>query len=167
MYMSRTLASAVVLPEQDNLPPSPDAGLKRRNSVAEADSESKRRRLSSQQDHTGDRSPAERKQSSPDGAERKPERRPGRGGREEERKRGQRLFGALLGTLSQSSTSAAQKRRADIERRQQDKLKLQDEEYGELKKKRREERIAIRKKEQRLYEEESVGSLGLGYSSAL
>ncbi|KAB8277665.1 pinin/SDK/memA/ protein conserved region-domain-containing protein [Aspergillus minisclerotigenes] len=151
-----TLASAVVLPEQDNLPPSPDAGLKRRNSVAEADSESKRRRLSSQQDHTGDRSPAERKQSSPDGAERKPERRPGRGGREEERKRGQRLFGALLGTLSQSSTSAAQKRRADIERRQQDKLKLQDEEYGELKKKRREERIAIRKKEQRLYEEESM-----------
>ncbi|GAB1210409.1 hypothetical protein APSETT445_009201 [Aspergillus pseudonomiae] len=154
-YMSRTLASAVVLPEQDNLPPSPDAGLKRRNSVAEADSESKRRRLSSQQEHTGDRSPAERKQSSPDGAERKPERRPGRGGREEERKRGQRLFGALLGTLSQSSNSAAQKRRADIERRQQDKLKLQDEEYDELKKKRREERVAIRKKEQRLYEEES------------
>ncbi|KAB8219234.1 pinin/SDK/memA/ protein conserved region-domain-containing protein [Aspergillus novoparasiticus] len=151
-----TLASAVVLPEQDNLPPSPDAGLKRRNSVAEADSESKRRRLSSQQDHTGDRSPAERKQSSPDGAERKPERRPGRGGREEERKRGQRLFGALLGTLSQSSNSAAQKRRADIERRQQDKLKLQDEEYGELKKKRWEERVAIRKKEQRLYEEESM-----------
>ncbi|KAE8134388.1 pinin/SDK/memA/ protein conserved region-domain-containing protein [Aspergillus pseudotamarii] len=151
-----TLASAVVLPEQDNLPPSPDAGLKRRNSVVEADSESKRRRLSSHQDHTGDRSPAERKQSSPDGAERKPERRPGRGGREEERKRGQRLFGALLGTLSQSSNSAAQKRRADIERRQQDKLKLQDEEYGELKKKRREERIAIRKKEQRLYEEESM-----------
>ena len=165
--MSRTLASAVVLPEQDNLPPSPDAGLKRRNSVVEADSESKRRRLSSHQDHTGDRSPTERKQSSPSEAERKPERRPGRGGREEERKRGQRLFGALLGTLSQSSNSAAQKRRADIERRQQDKLKLQDEEYGELKKKRREERIAIRKKEQRLYEEESVGSLGLGYSSAL
>ncbi|KAE8371366.1 pinin/SDK/memA/ protein conserved region-domain-containing protein [Aspergillus bertholletiae] len=151
-----TLASAVLLPEQDNLPPSPDAGLKRRNSVAEADSESKRRRLSSQHDHTGDQSPTERKQSSPDGAERKPERRPGRGGREEERKRGQRLFGALLGTLSQSSNSAAQKRRADIERRQQDKLKLQDEEYDELKKKRREERIVIRKKEQKLYEEESM-----------
>ncbi|KAF5866431.1 hypothetical protein ETB97_011983 [Aspergillus alliaceus] len=151
-----SLASAVVLPEQDPLPSSPDTGLKRRNSVPEADSESKRRRLSSQHDHN-DQSPAERKQSSP-GVERKPERKPGRqpGGREEERKRGQRLFGALLGTLSQSSTSAAQKRRADIERRQQDKLKLQDEEYGELKKKRRDERLATRKKEQRIYEEESM-----------
>ena len=78
------------------------------------------------------------------------------GRRDEERKRGQRLFGALLGTLSQGSNSAAQRRRADIEQRQQDKLKLQDEEYDELMKKRRDERVAIRKKEQRIYEEESV-----------
>lgn len=84
-----------------------------------------------------------------------------RGRPDEERKRGQRLFGALLGTLSQSSNSTAQRRRADIERRQQDKLKVQDEEYDELKKKRREERLVIRKKEQKLYEEEAVGSFFL------
>lgn len=42
---------------------------------------------------------------------------------EAERKRGKRLFGSLLGTLSQStSPGAAQKRRADAERKQRDKL---------------------------------------------
>ena len=35
-------------------------------------------------------------------------------------------------------------------------MKLQDEEYDGLKKKRRDERVAIRKKEQRIYGEESV-----------
>jgi hypothetical protein len=39
---------------------------------------------------------------------------------DEDRKRGQRLFGGLLGTLSQSSSSAAQRRRADIEKKQQE-----------------------------------------------
>lgn len=90
-------------------------------------------------------------------AERRPERRPGRqNSGAEERKRGQRLFGALLGTLSQSSSTAAQKRRADIEKRQQDKLKLQDEEYDELKRKKREELTQVRRKEQRVYDRESV-----------
>jgi hypothetical protein len=77
----------------------------------------------------------------------------------EERKRGQRLFGALLGTLSQSSSSAAQKRRADIEKRQQDKLKLQDEEYGEKKRKRREELVSQRKLQQKDFDREAVSNL--------
>lgn len=156
------------MPEPENVISSPEAGLKRRQSSISNPDEHKRRRLSStttQDEHHHDRRPSvsDRKQSSPDaGPERKPERRPARaGGRDEERKRGQRLFGGLLGTLSQSSTSAAQRRRADIERRQKDKLKLQDEEYDELKKKRRGERAEIRKKEQRLYEEESVSWLGM------
>lgn len=38
-------------------------------------------------------------------------------------------------------------------------MKLQDAEYGEVKKKRREDRMVIRKKEQRVYEEESVRPL--------
>ncbi|KAH8429428.1 pinin family protein [Aspergillus melleus] len=158
-----SLASAVALPEQENVITSPDAGFKRRqSSISNPDAENKRRRLSSttQDDHDHhDRRPSitDHKQHSPD-AERRADRKPTRpaGGRDEERKRGQRLFGGLLGTLSQSSNSAAQRRRADIERRQKDKLKLQDEEYDELKKKRRGERAAIRKKEQRLYEEESM-----------
>jgi hypothetical protein len=74
----------------------------------------------------------------------------------EERKRGQRLFGALLGTLSQRSSTAAQKRRADIDQRQQAKLKLQDEEYGELKRKKRDDIIAERRSRQREAEKEAV-----------
>lgn len=80
--------------------------------------------------------------------------RPGRG-RDEERKRGQRLFGALLGTLSQGSNSA-QKRRADIEKRQQDKMKVRYEEFDEERRKRRDEVVALRGRERGTYEREEV-----------
>lgn len=66
------------------------------------------------------------------------------------------MFGGLIGTLSQTSSSEAQKRRADIEKRQQEKLKSQDDEYDGLKKKRRERRDFIRKKETPFYEREAV-----------
>ncbi|KAJ5371286.1 uncharacterized protein N7496_007378 [Penicillium cataractarum] len=149
-----TLASAVAVPEPDNIRQSPETSTKRRqSSVSEHDT--KRRRLSSQ----GDISPqARRQQHSPQASapDRPAERRPNRQGREEDRKRGQRLFGGLLGTLSQSSTSAAQKRRADIEKRQQDKLKSQADEYDELKKRRRERRDVIRRKEKPFYEREAM-----------
>lgn len=75
----------------------------------------------------------------------------------EERKRGQRLFGALLGTLSQSSSSTAQKRRTDIEKKQQAKLKLQADEYDEKKKQRLEALMAVRRREQKKFDEQSVG----------
>ncbi|KAL2851599.1 pinin/SDK/memA/ protein conserved region-domain-containing protein [Aspergillus pseudoustus] len=148
-----TLASAVIVPEQENLVDSPEVGLKRRqSSTTEVDSDTKRRRLSSQTETQDPETRAAQTQLSPKREEQNAERKRTR--RDEERKRGQRLFGSLLGTLSQSSNSAAQRRRADIERKQQDKLKLQDEEYGELKKKRLEERLVVRRKEQRLYEKE-------------
>ncbi|PWY69150.1 hypothetical protein BO70DRAFT_365967 [Aspergillus heteromorphus CBS 117.55] len=159
-----TLASAVLLPEPSP-PPQPEPALKRDQdyyhhhhqapnypkrrkssltSHAPSSPDSKRRRLSPR--------PSDRKPSSPDTAAAARPRRP----RDEDRKRGQRLFGALLGTLSQSgpSNNAAQKRRADIERRQQDKLKLQDEAYGELRRRRREEKEQGRRREQRVYEGE-------------
>jgi len=44
---------------------------------------------------------------------------------QEERKRGQRLFGGLLNTLSQSASNAQQKKRLEIEKRQQEKARLQ------------------------------------------
>lgn len=74
----------------------------------------------------------------------------------EERKRGQRLFGALLSTLSQSSSSTAQKRRTDIEKRQQAKLKLQADEYDEEKKLRLEALMEVRRREQKKYNKQSV-----------
>lgn len=151
----RTLASAVALPEPDTIQQPRDITTKRRNSSI-TDHDSKRRRLSAD----GDASPhAQRRpsQSSPVERERPDERKPApRGRKEDERKRGQRLFGGLLGTLSQSSTSAAQKRRADIEKRQQDKLKNQAEEFDGRQSRRKERREAIRKKEMPFYEREAV-----------
>ncbi|PYH91435.1 hypothetical protein BO71DRAFT_432859 [Aspergillus ellipticus CBS 707.79] len=151
-----TLASAVLPPDQPDLT-SPPAPKRRKSSLTDApsDTESKRRRLSSHADSRHDYDyAATRRPSSPAVRGRAaPPRRPA-GGRDEDRKRGQRLFGGLLGTLSQSSTSAAQKRRADIDRRQQDKLKLQDEEYGEVRRKRREERVLGRRREQVVFDEE-------------
>ncbi|KAL8795311.1 MAG: hypothetical protein Q9195_002181 [Heterodermia aff. obscurata] len=73
----------------------------------------------------------------------------------EDRKRGQRLFGALLGTLSQSSSSTAQKRRTDIERKQQAKLKLQADEFDEKKKQRLDAIMKVRRLEQKKYFKQS------------
>ncbi|ROT40494.1 hypothetical protein SODALDRAFT_330217 [Sodiomyces alkalinus F11] len=74
--------------------------------------------------------------------------------KEEEKKRGQRLFGGLLSTLSQtSSTSSQQKRRREIEQRQQERAQKQKAE-GE---RRLSERLAavnaVRQEEQKPFEE--------------
>lgn len=77
---------------------------------------------------------------------------------QEERKRGQRLFGGLLSTLSQSSTGTQQKRRQDIERRQQEKAKrqkLEDEGRRQRKLQRLKE---LRTKQMARFEEESMRS---------
>lgn len=144
------------MPEQDTARESPEVTTKRRQSSI-SESDSKRRRLSSQ----GNISPQSerRRPSSPpaatsDSSGRKPTR--PREGREEDRKRGQRLFGGLLGTLSQKPSIAAQRRRADIEKKQQEKLKTQDVQYGEQKKRRKEELEEIRRREAPLYEREAV-----------
>ncbi|MCJ1478184.1 hypothetical protein MMC13_006860 [Lambiella insularis] len=73
----------------------------------------------------------------------------------EERRRGKRLFGALLGTLAQSSSSTAQKRRVDIEKKQQAKLRLQDEEHDEKKKQRLDAFLEVRQREQKKYNKQS------------
>lgn len=44
---------------------------------------------------------------------------------QEEKKRGQRLFGSLLSTLSQTTTNSQQKRRKEIEKRQQGRAQTQ------------------------------------------
>jgi pinin/SDK/memA/ protein conserved region len=77
----------------------------------------------------------------------------------EERKRGQRLFGGLLSTLSQSTPNGQQKRRLEIEKRQQEKAK-QQKAADEV---RRAEKLAnlkaVRKAEQIKFDEESVNAL--------
>ena len=77
-------------------------------------------------------------------------------GAAEERRRGQRLFGALLGTLSQSSTTKAQRRRADVEKRQLGKLQQRDEELEEEKRRKLEKLNLLRTKEQNVWDEQNV-----------
>ncbi|KAI9886516.1 MAG: hypothetical protein M1823_001697 [Watsoniomyces obsoletus] len=137
-----TVASAVVLPDES--PSSP--GLKRRPS-SPSESEQKRRRLSG-----GSPEPGKDEDKTATGDP--PHKR--RFGKDEERKRGQRLFGALLGTLSQNSPTTAQKRRADIERKQQSKLKQQADEYDAKQKEDLEKLLAVRKQEQKKFDEQSM-----------
>ncbi|KAI9659285.1 MAG: hypothetical protein M1821_001543 [Bathelium mastoideum] len=81
--------------------------------------------------------------------------------RAEERKRGQRLFGGLLSTLSQSSRSGPgaatrEKRKAEIEKKQAEKLKLRDQEYDEQKKRELDELIGVRRREQWIWDGQSM-----------
>ena len=144
------VASAVIVPDPVDHPDSPLLSSKRRQSSV-SDSGSKRPRLShdepSRRDDAKTSSTTALKQ--PPAKEEKVQ--------VEERKRGKRLFGALLGTLAQSSSSTAQRRRVDIEQKQQAKLKLQDEEYDEKKKLRLDALMEIRRREQKKYNEQSVG----------
>ncbi|KAI9826294.1 MAG: hypothetical protein M1832_000211 [Thelocarpon impressellum] len=138
-----TIASAVVVPDPtEPAAPSPPALGKRRQSPT-SDSGGKRPRLDAGQDEQVSTGPA------------------GQGDRRsshkaEERKRGQRLFGALLGTLSQSPSTNAAQRRADIEKKQQAKLKQQAADYDEKKRERTRELLAVRRREQKRFDEQSM-----------
>lgn len=123
---------------------------RRQSSVSEAGI--KRRRLSIDNTNNDSQDGPRHQDDSP--TDRRPDRR--RTGAVEERKRGQRLFGALLGTLSQSSSSAAQRRRADIDKKQQEKLKLQAQEFDQRKQQRLEELMVIRRREQKKFDEQTV-----------
>jgi len=77
----------------------------------------------------------------------------------DEKNRGRRLFGALLGTLSQGSSSTAQARRSDIDRRQQEKLKAQTEEDEGKKVERLGKLREICIKEQKKFDQQTVRRL--------
>lgn len=139
------VASAVILPDAIDEPQNSVQAKRRQSNTPEGNA--KRPRLIQH-------SPIDTGKGPIPTLERVPERR--RNGQLEERKRGQRLFGALLDTLSQSSSSTAQKRRTDIEKKQQAKLKLQAEEYDEKKKQRLDALMAIRRTEQKKFDKHSV-----------
>lgn len=130
----------MILPEPVSQPASPQGPVKRRQSSF-SEGGSKRPRPSAEANHGREDAETSSRR---------------KGEQTEERKRGQRLFGALLGTLSQSSSSTAQKRRADIEKKQQAKLKLQAEEYDEKKKQQLEALNVVRQQEQKKYNKQSV-----------
>jgi hypothetical protein len=162
-YLRSPISSAVILPVESDAPKSPN-GKRRQSSTSEQ--ASKRPRLSS--DGLVDSPTALRV--SPQASEslsQKPE--PGerakdldqekrKSSAQEERKRGQRLFGGLLNTLSRSTSNGQQKRRQEIEKRQAEKARQQKHEDEA----RRTEKLAnlkkIRKAEQIKFDEESVSN---------
>ncbi|KAF5711951.1 peroxin 26 [Fusarium mundagurra] len=77
---------------------------------------------------------------------------------QEEKRRGKRLFGGLLSTLSQTSSSVQQKRRLEIERRQQDRLQKQNIEEDRLRQEKRLRLTEIRRGEQLTFDEEVMHS---------
>jgi pinin/SDK/memA/ protein conserved region len=143
------ISSAVIVPEPEDVSP-PSPSHKRRQSSTSYNEPFKRPRLDTQPSR--DSHPRLTSPSSP------PRRKPSvtGTGAAEERKRSQRLFGALLGTLSQSSTTTAQRRRADIEKKQLGKLQQRDEELEDEKRRKREKLDAVRRVEQRIWDERSV-----------
>ena len=139
--MASPIASAVVLPDDLPVPASPSYSHKRRQSSI-SEEHAKRPRLN---DHDA---PTERRGSTHETKPAAPVRR--------ERGRERRLFGAVLGALSQNPTTAAQKRRSEIEKRQLAQRKLDDQESEQRKAERVARRKAQRWKEQKHFERESV-----------
>lgn len=75
---------------------------------------------------------------------------------QEEKKRGQRLFGGLLSTLSQSTPNGQQKRRLEIEKRQHEKVRQQKEADETRRRERLADLRAVRRAEQIIYDEAEV-----------
>ena len=147
------------MPEPEDVPRNETPSLKRRQSSLDSDS-SKRPRFDTQvaRRSTDNQSPP--LTTSP------PRRKSALGaGAAEEKKRGQRLFGALLGTLSQASAKPAHRRRDEIEKRQQERQKQKEDEDEEAKRKKREELDSTRREEQRVWDKHSVGAIFRAVSS--
>ena len=75
---------------------------------------------------------------------------------QEERNRGRRLFGGVLGALSQKSTTAAQRKRAEIEKKAHEKQRMRAEEDEAALKERLDELQRTRRKEQVVWDERSM-----------
>jgi hypothetical protein len=145
--MELSIASAVVLPEPESPPraASPPVPQKRRqSSVSEQDN--KRQRL----DSIDAKGNLDRRSSTNGNSTAAPPQ------ARRERGRERRLFGAVLGALSQNPASTAQNRRSEIEKRQKAQRELEDKETDQRKLERDVQRRAQRQREQKRFEEESV-----------
>ena len=148
--MDGPIASAVVLPEELTIPASPPHSLKRRQSSGSEDN-AKRPRPNEEE---GPKDPRDIKNGVKPAA---PVRR--------EKGRERRLFGAVLGALSHNPTTAAQKRRSEIEKRQIARRKQEDEESEHRKVERVARRRAQRVKEQEAFEIQTVCVETLSWAS--
>ena len=152
--------------EPAKVSPQPESPTRKRRNSLESEQDSKRPRLDTSKEEARDdyaEEAVKTAQHSPDVASRPADQsnyiNEGARRRErivDEKKRGKRLFGSLLGTISQSSVSSAQRRRVEIEKKQQAKLRALDEEHEEDKKKRLEAIKAQRKIQQKHWDEQAT-----------
>lgn len=162
--MFSPIASAVILPDSAGSPYS-----KRRRSSA-AESVTKRPRLSSD---AQSQSPRDDDPTHPEAARRPSITQPTvpaqadkrKASVQEERKRGQRLFGGLLSTLSQTAPNNQNKRRQEIEKKQQERAKQQKVADQEKKREKLANLKVVRQEEQIKFEERSVGGMPLNIQS--
>ncbi|KIW24389.1 uncharacterized protein PV07_10107 [Cladophialophora immunda] len=182
------ISSAVLIPEEPQLDPAEQNGsLKRRqSSISETSESNKRPRLNSQASATasndGGASPTAPSANSPVTATAPggqtsamspppPRRRQTSSTVEQDKSRNRRLFGALLGTLSQSSnaprrssagtkinnqTTTLNARREEIESRQRERLKRESHEIAESARLKREQLERERRVEQVRWDEEAM-----------
>lgn len=155
------ISSAVIIPDAAPAPKSPSEQaasptLKRRQSSETPEPEaSKRPRLD-----TAPTNGSHHNSPPPSATASSPSRRKSTitPGGADEKSRNRRLFGGLLSTLSASSNrpSSTVKRRDEIEQRQRERLKRDDEEVAEARRQKREELDRIRRVEQRRWDAESA-----------
>jgi hypothetical protein len=156
------IASAVVLPEPEIEHTDEPRPAKRRQSSS-SDHSTKRPRLSTDGDLDSPATLRAAPSASPPVAEQaiSPPKDQGLQRREsnaqEERKRGKRLFGGILNTISQRSSNTQQKKRLEVEKRQQEKARLQKAEDESRRAERLEKLKEVRSREQVKFDEQSVG----------
>lgn len=185
----RTIVSTVIVPSEEGAGTPPGRPAKRRQSSLSPES-TKRARLnhdSSIKHEDGEGGELQhgleaeiiaeeqtKVKAESDDESSRPSRRPPRRatGKDEERKRGKRLFGALLGTIGkfQQDSSSARARTSAVKRREaeakiQERLKQQTEEIDERRKKQDQDISLKRRMEQREFDERAVSifySVGWG-----
>lgn len=149
------------MPETTPELPSPTNGLKRRQSNVseqEQENESKRQRISpGKNSPAAARDDANRTQQPIDGGSHDSREARRKSNVADEKQRSKRLFGALLGSLSQPGDRTS-KRRQEIESRRKAELQRQDEERVEDNQRRQEQLAEQRKKAQVNVDEEIVGT---------
>lgn len=141
----------------------PASGVKRRNSGSTDEQEGKRQRTSPGKASSKPDTPREQ-----DAANEEPRRRDSNTDKApeprrktaavNEKDRSRRLFGGLLGSLSQKDNSRTAKRRQEIETRKKAELQRQDDEHAEDKQRRLERLTEKRRRVRRTVDEETVRS---------
>ena len=161
-WVQRSIASAVVVPDEAVPERSPPANsLKRRQSdIAEQEKESKRQRVSpgknsptATRDDATSKSPPTPSQHQAKPSDDRDVRR--KSSAADEKQRSKRLFGALLGNLSQPRDRTS-KRRQEIESRRKAEVQRQDDERLEDKLRTQERLTEHRRKLQSKVDEENV-----------